>query len=178
MKLHLGCGWRELPGYVHVDIARHPHIDHVHDIGQLPMFDDDSADIIYCCHAFEYFDRNDGLSAMIEWKRVLKPGGVLRLSVPDFAALITAYCGFGLKCIMGPLFGRMGIPNTDEFIYHKTVYDSSSLKNMFSTAGFVSVREWDSHWEYPDHDDFSKAYIPHMDRTGIQISLNMEAIKP
>ena len=55
LKLHLGCGKRYIPGFVHVDLDDFPHIDHRVSIARLPMFADESAELIYCCHAFEYF---------------------------------------------------------------------------------------------------------------------------
>ena len=46
MKIHLGCGKRYLPGFVHVDLLDAPHIDYRHDVRTLPMFDDNSAELI------------------------------------------------------------------------------------------------------------------------------------
>jgi hypothetical protein len=47
-------------------------------------------------------------------------------------------------------------------------------------AGFDRVRRYD--WRETGHaafDDYSQAYIPHMDKTnGIQVSLNVECVKP
>ena len=63
--LHLGSGKRVLPGYVHVDLADFPHIDHRHRIDRLPMFEDEVFDLIYCCHAFEYFDREQAVDAAL-----------------------------------------------------------------------------------------------------------------
>ena len=89
LKLHLGCGKRYIPGFVHVDQDDFPHIDHRSRIDQLPMFANGSAELIYCCHAFEYFDRQEAPAVLAEWHRILAPGGILRLAVPDIEALIT-----------------------------------------------------------------------------------------
>ena len=90
LQLHLGCGKRYIPGFVHVDTAAFPHIDYRHDVRTLPMFDDNSVDLIYACHVIEYFDRIEVLDVLREWHRVLKPDRVLRLAVPDFAADMAA----------------------------------------------------------------------------------------
>ena len=71
MKIHLGCGKRYLPGVVHVDLLDAPHIDYRHDVRTLPMFGDDSAELIYACHVLEYFDRSEALDVLREWRRVL-----------------------------------------------------------------------------------------------------------
>lgn len=182
IKLHLGCGKRYIAGFVHVDLADFPHIDHRHGIERLPEIADGSVDLIYCCHAFEYFDRQAAQAVLAEWRRVLVPGGRLRLAVPDFAALVLVYQRHGgLDRILGPLFGRMEIAGTGSpgAIYHKTVYDFASLEALLAAAGFLRTRRYD--WretEHRDVDDFSQAYIPHMDKAnGLLISLNVEAEK-
>jgi len=182
VNLHLGCGKRRLPGFVHVDLADFPHIDYRHDVRTLPMFADDSAALIYACHVLEYFDRVEVRDVLAEWRRVLEPGGTLRLAVPDFAALAEVYRATGdLALVHGPLFGRMEIatPEGPRTVYHRTVYDEASLRATLEAAGLSNVRRWD--WRqtvHRDHDDFSQAYVPHMDKDrGRLISLNLEADK-
>ena len=182
MKLHLGCGKRFIPGFVHVDVVDLPHIDRRTDVRTLPMFKDETADLVYACHVLEYFDRVEALDVLREWHRVLKHGGVLRLAVPDFAALTEVYRRTGdLARVVGPLYGRIEVP-TDagpRVLYHRTVYDFASLAVALEAAGFRNARRWD--WRrtiHQDYDDFSQAYVPHMDKQhGLLISLNVEADK-
>lgn len=185
-ELHLGCGKRYIPGFIHVDIADYPHIDYKRDISDLSIFSNESVDLIYCCHALEYFDREEAQQKVLpEWYRVLKCGGILRLAVPDFEAIVKVYLKYkdlDHQGILGPLYGRMAIntPEGERIIYHKTVYDFNSLKKLLESVGFQNVRKYD--WRktiHKDYDDFSQAYIPHMDKEqGILISLNVEAEKP
>lgn len=181
-KLHLGCGKRHIPGFIHVDLADFPHIDHRHPIDRLPMIDDASVDLIYCCHALEYFGRIEVMDVLGEWARVLVPGGVLRLAVPDFDALIEVYKKYGgLDRLLGPLYGRFEIEGSGgpEVLYHRTVYNFDDLKALLEACGFGRVRRYD--WRqtlHKDYDDFSQAYVPHMDKeNGLLISLNVEADK-
>ena len=183
--LHLGCGSRYIPGFVQIDLADYPHIDYKRDISDLSIFDSESTDLIYCCHAFEYFDREDARKIVLpEWYRVLKRGGICRLAVPDFEAIVSLYLrnkNLEQRGILGPLYGRMVVngPGSPKLIYHKTVYDFDSLRNLLESAGFKNVRRYD--WRettHRDYDDFSQAYIPHMDKEhGTLISLNVEAEK-
>lgn len=182
MKLHLGCWHRYIPGFVHVDLCDLPHIDYKSSIERLDFIKSNTADLIYCSHAFEYLDRDQAVVALTEWHRVLKPGGILRLSVPNFESLINIYQKTGdLNKILGPLFGRMVIENSDPkvVIYHKTVYDPTSLINLLSKSGFIDSAEWD--WRVTEHshiDDHSQAYFPHMDKAnGLKVSLNIQATK-
>lgn len=176
MKLHLGCGKRYIPGFVHIDAVDHPHVDHVATIDNLSFIPNDSVDLIYNCHVLEHFKRRDVVRVLKEWHRVLKPGGILRTSVPDFAQLCEVYRRFGkLELVIGPLFGRQ------DYLYniHYNAFDFPTLSALMQEAGFVRVRRYD--WRETEHahvDDFSQAYIPHMDKeNGILISLNVECDK-
>jgi hypothetical protein len=59
------------------------------------------------------------------------------------------------------------------------VFDEPFLSTALYAVGFSSVRQWD--WRATEHtgvDDFSQAYIPHLDKeNGLHMSLNLEAIK-
>jgi predicted SAM-dependent methyltransferase len=173
-RLHLGCGDRYIPGFLHVDIRPLPHVDIVSGLDALPMFGDATADLVYASHVLEHFGRHQTHAILTEWHRVLKPGGVLRLAVPDFAQLVRVYQDRGdLSEILGPLVGRQDHPHN----YHYNVFDRPSLTAQLEAAGYRDVREWD--WRRTDHahvDDFSQAYLPHMQKeTGLLISLNLEA---
>ena len=177
MKLHLGCGKRHIPGFVHIDAVDYPHVDHVATIDNLGFLGDGSVDLIYNCHVLEHFRRRDVKRVLVEWLRVLKPGGTLRLSVPDFARLCDVYQRTGdLELVIGPIFGRQ------DYLYniHYNMFDEASLTRQLLEAGYTAAHRYD--WRATDHahiDDFAQAYIPHMDREhGTLISLNMEARKP
>ena len=80
MKIHLGCGKRNFgTDWIHIDGSNYEHVQY-HNITKLP-FDDNTCDLIYASHVFEYFDRDEAVDILNEWKRVLKPGGILRLAV-------------------------------------------------------------------------------------------------
>ena len=176
IKLHLGCGKRFIPGYKHVDLAKFDHIDIFTSADNLGMIDTGSVTEIYACHLLEYFDVSKAKEVLSEWNRVLVRGGLLRLSVPDFDALIGIYSETkNLKKVLGPMFGKMALNDTT--IYHRTIYNRSLLKEILGESNFHKVNDWDTFKVFPDHDDFSKAFFPHKDPKGIQVSLNMIAEK-
>jgi predicted SAM-dependent methyltransferase len=183
LKLHLGCWHRDIPGFTNVDLCDMPHIHHKTSIDRLPMIDDGSCELVYASHSLEYFDRQEADGVLSEWKRVLQPGGILRLAVPDFDALLEVYRRSGeLRFLLGPLYGRMEIdaPSGKQMLYHKTVYNFAHLKALLEQHGFVNIRRYD--WRetvHKDYDDHSQAYWPHMDKeNGLLVSLNVEADKP
>ena len=146
------------------------------------MFADDTVDLIYSSHSLEYFDQEQIPRVLTEWRRVLKRGGILRLAVPDFDALIKLYATTGeIDSILGPLYGRMEIEtkNGEKKIYHKTAFTFDSLKRVLQGNGFLNVRHYN--WQdtiHKDYDDHSQAYYPHMEKDkGLHISLNIEATK-
>lgn len=178
IKLHLGCGKRNFGSdWIHIDGSSYDHIKY-HNILKLP-FDDNSVDLIYASHVLEYFDREEVINVLNEWKRVLKPKGILRLAVPNFEAMVNLYsAGHKLEKFLGPIFGKWKMTES-ETIYHKTVYDPENLEKVLQNVGFNNIKLWD--WKNTEHsqiDDYSQAYIPHMDKKhGTLISLNMEATK-
>lgn len=183
IKVHLGCWHRFIPGFVHVDLCDMPHIDYKSGIDRLPFFADESVELIYCSHSLEYFDRDQVSLVLAEWRRVLAPGGVLRLAVPDFGALVRIYQQTGeLVRVLGPLYGKMKITTLEGTvtIYHKTAYDEHTLSTLLVENGFVEPNRWD--WRKTEHsgvDDHSQAYFPHMQKeSGTLVSLNIEAKKP
>ena len=185
VKLHLGCGERAIPGFIHIDVNDLPHIDYRRSIDDLSIFDTGTVDLIYSSHTLEYFDRLEVMTVLKEWYRVLKKGGVLRIAVPDFEAIVKIYKEYGSlehRGILGPLYGRWEYNDESgatHVIHHKTVYDYKSLELVLINSGFSDIGRYD--WRetiHRDYDDFSQAYIPHMDRTnGLLISLNVKAIK-
>ncbi|WP_278347789.1 class I SAM-dependent methyltransferase [Helicobacter pullorum] len=182
IQLNLGCWHRNIPGFINVDLCDMPHIHYKTSIDKLDMFKDESVDLIYSSHSFEYFDRFKAADVLKEWRRVLKKGGILRIAVPDFDKLIQVYKkSDDLSKILGPLYGRMEIDtaNGKEYLYHKTVYNFQSLSKLLTDNGFDNVKKYD--WRdtiHKNYDDHSQAYYPHMDKeNGILISLNVEAVK-
>lgn len=176
MKLHLGSAGRRLPGFLNVDREFSEGIDVVADVADLSAFGEGTVEEIYSSHTFEYFDREEAAVVLQEWSRVLEPSGRLYLSVPDFEQLLEIYHISGsLQTVIGPLFGKWHNPNNSETIYHRTVWDRASLIDALEAAGFAEVETFNPIDFLGNidrsYDDYSLAFYPHMDRTGVQVSL-------
>lgn len=178
-KLHLGCGVKKIEGFYHVDALDYPHVDHIGPVEKLPFISDNTSKLIYACHVLEHFGRNEYKDVLAEWFRVLAKGGVLRLAVPDFRASVQLYLDdsndIDLPVILGLVMGGQ----RDQYDYHKMIFDEETLTKTLLEIGFSEVRRWD--WrmtEHADLDDYSQAYLPHMDKeNGTLVSLNLEAVK-
>ena len=179
LKLHLGCGSKFIAGFEHIDSTNHRHLTHCADVRSLPMYANDSVDLIYASHVLEHFGRQDYPNVLREWHRLLKPGGILRLAVPDFAAVAAVYYEQGLVDGLSGLVGLVSGGQRDATDYHKMIFDEALLGRSLLNAGFSSYRRWD--WRLTEHahvDDFSQAYLPHLDKQGGRLmSLNLEGIK-
>lgn len=179
LKLHLGCGTKFLPGFVHIDALDLGHIDQVGPVESLPQIASGSVDLIYASHVLEHFGRHEYQDVLQEWYRVLRPGGLLRLAVPDFTAMAEEYVSGRLRNGLSDLVGLCVGGQRDQLDYHKMVFDAELLTTALMAVGFSDVVPWD--WrtiEHSDVDDYSQAYLPHMDKdAGRLMSLNLEATK-
>ena len=179
MKFNIGCGWRNFgDDWIHIDGGDYDHLDS-NDIF-ITEYESNTADLIYASHFIEYLDREEVIPLLERWKEVLKPNGVMRLAVPNFSKIASLYYhneSYGMDDFIGLLYGKM--PMGDETIYHRTVYDFSSLKKVLEGVGMKEVNYYD--WRKTEHaefDDHSQAYLPHMDKeNGILMSLNVECVK-
>ena len=137
VKLHLGCGDKFIPGFIHIDQNRFDHVDHLANISDLSMYTKHSVDLIYACHLLEYFHRDEVKHVLDEWYRVLKKGGLLRVAVPDFESIIKVYSKYrdlDHRGILGPLYGKWTRKNHQDVVYHRTVYDFNSLYQILEKA--------------------------------------------
>lgn len=96
-KLNVGCGGRPLHGYINIDQdsiaemrARYPTtvfddslVIENHDIFNLP-YPDSSISEVNADGLLEHLTFKEEPQFLYEMRRVLKPGGILKFSVPDF----------------------------------------------------------------------------------------------
>jgi predicted SAM-dependent methyltransferase len=171
---------RHIPGFVHVDILDAPHIDHQCLVTDFSIIPDNTFDLVYASHVLEHFGRHEVQNVLKEWFRVTAPQGVIRLAVPDFAAVVAFYAQEGLRDGKSGLVGLVCGGQRNEYDFHKIIFDEPFLTSLLKSVGFVNVRRWD--WRTTEHahiDDFSQSYIPHLDKANGQLmSLNLEATKP
>ena len=164
--IHLGCGAQNNKDFINVDITPFPHVHHAQDIKDLSIFPDNFADLIYASHVVEHIGHTRLEKTFKEWNRVLKKGGVLRISVPDFDKLIEIYkkTGNNIESFLYPLVGDPEhIPNI-----HLSIFNKEYLSSLFKRTGFDSVKNWDSTNDNYGFTDFA---------TTFKASLNMEGSK-
>src|SRR6266852_88962 len=89
--LNLGCGNRYHPDWVNIDIAPNGKDVIGHDLSTGIPLPDCSCDVVYHSHLLEHLRQPAALEFMRECRRVLKPGAILRVAVPDLERICRVY---------------------------------------------------------------------------------------
>ena len=89
--LNWGCGSHIAEGWINSDIKDGPGVDLVADIREGLPLASESVDYAVSIHALPEFAYPELRSVLQELRRTLKPGGVLRLGLPDLRRGIDAY---------------------------------------------------------------------------------------
>lgn len=190
-RLHLGCGAHVVPGWINIDgswnarlsnspavralfrliralpeharDARHASGILGHDLRKPLPFRDGSVVAIYSCDLLEHLYRTEAQSLLSECRRVLAPGGVIRLIVPDLRAMVEEYLGARelwyppekrrptrADLLNERLLFRPASPTRGNLAYrlyrfftdfhdHKWMYDEESLVTLVAEADFSEV---------------------------------------
>jgi predicted SAM-dependent methyltransferase len=89
--LNIGCGNTYHHAWVNIDVEPVSPDIRRHDAGMLLPFEDNSYDACYCSHVLEHLYCNDALFLLKEIYRILKPGGIVRVVVPDLEDIVRTY---------------------------------------------------------------------------------------
>ncbi len=154
MKLNIGAGEQDIPGYISIDrkngLEAYP-TDKAH--YQHPIHE------IRASHVLEHFPHSQVGAVLKNWVDCLRDGGELKIAVPDFEYIARHYLDGDDFPIQGYTMGGQ----TDENDFHKCVFDSESLKAELEAAGLVDIRTWKSEIQ---------------DCAALPVSLNLMGTKP
>jgi predicted SAM-dependent methyltransferase len=89
--LNLGCGERFHPDWINLDLAAGRSNVISHDLVKGIPFAAESVDVVYHSAVFEHIRRRHAANFLREIHRVLKPGGIVRVGVPDLEKLCRTY---------------------------------------------------------------------------------------
>lgn len=146
LRLNLGCGEYPISGFTNIDQAESVNPDVVANALDLP-YESGSADEIYCGHLLEHLFPEDAKKALAHWFDLLKPGGTISISVPDFDYLVAQH-------LAKPTFESM-IELNDLYIYsyvqeshHRCCYNEALLRSVMESAGFTNLKKMPKNHPY------------------------------
>jgi len=93
LSVNIGSGGAGLPGWINIDARSHHRDNYIaYDIRRPLPFKNGQVKRIFAEHVVEHIDFRDDVPAVFrEFYRVLEPGGVVRIIVPDLARFLSAY---------------------------------------------------------------------------------------
>ena len=108
-----------------------------------------AVDVVYSSHMVEHLDRREARAFLAEAKRVLRPGGRIRLALPGLRQIVDHYLesedadGFMIESRLQRA-SLTSISSKLKFLVfgdrgHKFLYDEKSLVKLLETAGFSEV---------------------------------------
>ncbi len=149
LKLHLGSGGNLKPGWLNIDMS--PRADLQLDLREDLPFPDACVAVIYSEHFFEHLEYpRDALHLLRESLRVLQPGGLFSLGVPDTSFALESYV-YGKEEFFRVAHERGWHPRwcdtrMHQINYHfrqngehKWQYDVETLTQVLLNAGFADV---------------------------------------
>ena len=143
-RLNWGCGESGEPGWINSDLKDGPSIDVSGDIRDGLPLDSDSLDYIVSIHALPMISYPDLVPVLQELRRMLKPGGVLRLSLPDLERGIEAYRQRKDDYFLVPdsdvqSYGGKFIVHMLWYGYSVTLFTKDFIEELLQRAGFSRV---------------------------------------
>jgi SAM-dependent methyltransferase len=147
-RLNWGCGHRGVPGWINSDRKEGRGIDISGDVLSGLPIPDGEMDYVVSIHALPEVAYTDLVPVLRELRRVLKPGGVLRLGLPDLIKGIRAYEEGDASYFLIPdddarSLGAKLITQLVWYGYSRTLFTSDFIEEMLAKAGFTAIRHCD-----------------------------------
>lgn len=154
VRVNVGAGRHVLDGWINVDVQRSARAkrdpDIFSDARKIPL-PDECANELMAIHLWEHFYPWECDALLAEWRRLLKPGGLLVLELPDLVKCCRNVIDGGLKGGKDPdqlgMWGLYGDPRErDPYMMHKWGWAASTVIQFLSARGFRKVVEKPTQW--------------------------------
>lgn len=137
MRLNIGAGNKAFDGWL--SLGYEAHHDIKADVRSIPL-PDASVDEAMAIHVLEHLNRWEAPAALREWRRILKPGGLLVLELPDLVKCCRAVAAG--EPVRNGLMGLFGDPShQDELMMHRWGWSTGEVIGELKAAGFTKVKE-------------------------------------
>jgi predicted SAM-dependent methyltransferase len=155
-KLHIGCGFNPIDGWLNSDYRPYPTDTLLLDATQTFPIADNQFDYIFSEHMIEHIKYAEGLSMLTECFRVLRNNGTVRVSTPNLPFLLDLYRSDKSEQQIEYIKWATDnfVPGTDyddifvinNFVRdwgHQFIYDEKTLRSSLAKAGFVNITKCD-----------------------------------
>jgi predicted SAM-dependent methyltransferase len=140
-RTYIGPDWIHVdidPFYLHATDGKCYDVDIVADARNIPL-PDNHADIVFSSECLEHFSWKEYQDALKEWCRILKPGGLIRIEVPDFfnacKKLLALDSLEGDRALQQIFFAGQ----TNQYDFHYVGLTSRMLVDDFEKLGFEII---------------------------------------
>lgn len=151
-KLQLGCGAFPIDGWLNTDCDIRLTKNGIVYLDVTKPFNlpDSSFDYVYSEHLFEHLNYKEEINMLKECYRILKPGGIIRISTPNIEFLIDlyfhpekeinkAYIEFDAHRTRQPNNAVYAINHFHTDWGHRIIHSPESLKNILTEIGFKNI---------------------------------------
>ena len=161
-RLEIGPGANRIAGFETLNVIGGRQVDYVGNATQRLPFADNTFDLIYASHILEHVAWYQSAQTLKEWVRVLKPGGVLEIWVPDGFKIAEAFVAAEragnrdfeqdgwwrfneerdpCRWMAGRIFSYGdGTGATGHFNWHVALFSERYLSDLMQTSGLADVR--------------------------------------
>ena len=162
LRANIGCGTTAAPGWYNIDnsptiwfsrlpLARRllqtpawPHNVRRQNVLKGLPFNGESVDCIYSSHTFEHFTYQQSLALTKECLRALKPGGILRIVVPDLERIVRDYLADSAPMASQRFVERLQLGHNWRDLlhpgaHHSQMFDARSLLALIREGGFENA---------------------------------------
>lgn len=143
-RVNIGCGKFPRAGWINADNKMRPGVDRIADLREDLPFPDASVDYAVAIHVLPHIRLDGMVPALERIRRILKPGGVLRLALPDLEKAIEAYRrgDTGYFMIPDATWRAPGAKLVAQIVWHndlQTPFTFDLAKEALEKAGFADV---------------------------------------
>lgn len=144
-RMNWGCGQVTPAGWINSDRCYAPGVDIACDISAGLPLEDDSLDYVVSMHALPEIPYPDLEDALWELRRVIRPGGALRLGLPDMDRAIHAYLRNDRDYFLIPdhTCASTGGKMIVQLLWYgrsRTMFTGDFAEELLRRAGFREVR--------------------------------------
>lgn len=146
-RLHVGCGRRILEGYINIDLHIALDFKYINllpdtrileaDICNIPL-PDECAEEILCEHVLEHLYPEQAHEALWELARLSRPGGLLKVSVPNFEYFVNNFHKLKDDPLLSKNMQYAILCNTRyaDMSPHRSLWWFDSLRELVDDVGF------------------------------------------